>query len=246
MKKFITPLAHHALIHPGMVWKHEVPHLPEAMVATMIWGIGFAPILALALSLVGIFTLPFASLILVVPALAIAIGLVCYHPGYGRLMLQGYVMGIIAVTCYDCVRIPFTMAGWMDDFIPKIGGMLVGDSHQQAIVGYLWRYLGNGGGMGMAFVGAFALLRGRFLVLRFLGEQKSALLFGIFVWACLIMTLKISPQGEEIMFVMTPISLLLSLIGHLVFGFTLGFLANRFPWGGLHLPESCSSACSQK
>lgn len=233
MKKLITPLSAQALTHPGMVLKNDVPHLHEGMVETMIWGIGFAPISALALSLMGVCTLPFASLILVIPALLIAIGLSCYHRCYGRLMLQGYFMGIIAVTCYDFVRIPFTMAGWMDDFIPKIGIMLVGDSEHHAIVGYLWRYLGNGGGMGMAFVGAFTLLRDRFLALRLLGVRKAALLFGCFVWACLIVTLKISPQGEDLMFAMTPTSLLLSLIGHLVFGFTLGCLVDRFPWGGI-------------
>lgn len=246
MKKFTTPLAHHALVDPGMFWKNDVPHLHEGMVAAMILGIGFAPISALALSLMGICTLPFASLVLVIPALAVALGLGCYHPGYGRLMLRGFFMGIIAVTCYDCVRIPFTMVGWLDDFIPTIGVMLVGEGDHHVIVGYLWRYLGNGGGMGMAFAGAFAILRGRFLVLRLLGEQKSALLFGSFVWACLIVTLKISPHGEEIMFVMNPTSLLLSLIGHLVFGFTLGCLVNRFPWGGIQLSASCPSACSQK
>ncbi len=228
MKKFITPLPQLALIHPGMVGKNDLPHLRDGMAAIMMFGIGFAPISALALSLMGIFTLPVATLILVIPSLVIAIGLSFYHPEYGRLMLRAYLMGIIAVACYDCVRIPFTMIGWMDDFIPKIGGMLVEDGNPHALIGYLWRYLGNGGGMGMAFVTAYALLRHRFLMLRLLGGLKTALLFGFFVWACLIITLKISPQGEDLMFVITPSSLLLSLIGHLVFGCTLGCLVNRF------------------
>jgi hypothetical protein len=228
MKKLTTPLVFNPLIHPGIVWKNDAPLLHDDMVALMMLGIGFAPISALALSLMGILTLPVASLILVIPALAIAIGLSSYHYGYGRLMLHGFLMGIIAVTCYDCVRIPFIMLGWMDDFIPKIGIMLVGDDNHHVSVGYLWRYLGNGGGMGMAFVTAYALLSHRFLVLRLLGGMKCALLFGLIVWACLIITLKISPQGEDLMFVITPTSLLLSLIGHLVFGFTLGCLVNRF------------------
>ena len=88
----------------------------------------------------------------------------------------------------------------------------------------------------MAFVSAFALLRHRFLVLRLLGELKSALLFGISVWACLIVTLKISPHGEDLLFVVSPTSLLLSLIGHLVFGYTLGCLANRFGPEGIQNP----------
>lgn len=228
MKKFLTPLTPHAILHPGIVWKNDVSFLSEGWAALIMFGIGFAPISALALSLMGFCTLPVATLLLVIPALIMAMGLSCHHLGFGRLMLRGYFMGIIAVTCYDCVRIPFTMVGWMDDFIPKIGVMLIGDENHHAIVGYLWRYLGNGGGMGMAFVTGYAILKNRILMLRLLGGLKSALLFGFFVWACLIATLIISPQGEELMFVITPSSLLLSLIGHLVFGYTLGCLVSRF------------------
>jgi hypothetical protein len=213
--------------------KCAVPPLHEGMAATLIFGIGFAPITALALSLMGILTLPFASLLLVVPALVIAIGLSCYEFRYGWLMLHGFVMGILAVTCYDGVRIPFIMAGWMNDFIPDIGGMLVGDGNRHAVLGYLWRYLGNGGGMGMAFVCAFVLLK------QLLADHHQARItprvtkhialgYGCLVWACLIVTLKISPHGEDRMFVITPTSLLLSWNGHLVFGYTLGCLVCRF------------------
>lgn len=159
MKSKIAPLTLDALMHPSMLWKNAVPLPLDAMAAAVIFGIGFAPITALALSLMGIFILPFASLLLVIPALCIAMGLCCYQPRYGKLMLHGFVMGIIAVTCYDGLRISFIMAGWMDDFIPKIGGMLVVDGNHHAILGYLWRYLGNGGGMGMTFVRAFSLLK---------------------------------------------------------------------------------------
>ncbi len=233
MKRFTAPLTLDARMPPGMLWKISVPRLQDGMAAIMMFGIGFAPITALALSLMGIFTLPFASLLLVIPALGIATALSCYRPRHGRLMLRGYLMGIIAVTCYDCVRIPFIMAGWMDDFIPKIGGMLVGDGNHHAILGYLWRYLGNGGGMGMAFVSAFALLKPPSITLR--ATKLIALGFGCLVWACLIVTLKISPQGEDMMFVITSTSLLLSWIGHLVFGYTLGCLVNRFRAEGIQM-----------
>lgn len=207
----------------------------DGVAAILMLGIGFAPITALALSLMGIFTLPVASLLLVIPALGIAMGLGRCQPRHGRLMVRGFFMGIMAVTCYDCVRVAFIMAGWMDDFIPKIGGMLVGDGQHHAILGYLWRYLGNGGGMGMAFVCAFALLKPPGISPRL--TKGIALGFGCLVWACLIVTLKISPQGEDMMFVITPTSLLLSWIGHLVFGYTLGCLVNRFEAEGIQMRE---------
>lgn len=194
----------------------------DGLAAVLMFGIGFSPITALALSLMGIFTLPVASLLLVIPALGIAMALGRCQPRHGRLMVRGFVMGILAVTCYDGVRIPFILAGWMDDFIPKIGGMLAGDGDSHPVLGYLWRYLGNGGGMGMAFVCAFALLKPAGIKPRL--TKWIALGFGCFVWACLVITLKVSPRGEDVMFVITPISLLLSLTGHLVFGYTLGCL----------------------
>ena len=233
MKRITAHLAPDALMRPHNRSESSVPLLHEGMAATLIFGIGFSPITALALSLMGILTLPVASLLLVFPAFALAMGLSCYRIRYGRLMRHGFTMGILAVACYDGVRIPFIMAGWMGDFIPRIGGMLVGDGSHHAVLGYLWRYLGNGGGMGMAFVGAFSLLK------PLLAEHHQARItprvtklialgFGCLVWACLIVTLKISPQGEDKMFVITPTSLLLSWIGHLVFGYALGCLVSRF------------------
>lgn len=199
-----------------------------------MFGIGFAPITALALSLMEICTLPFATLTLVVPALAMALGLGCWRRSHGRLMGRGFLMGVASVACYDGVRIPFIAAGWLDDFIPRIGIMLVGEGHHHATVGYLWRYLGNGGGMGMAFVAAFTLLQPRLSSFQQAWipprmTKQIAVGFGVGVWACLIATLRIAPRGEEIMFVITPLNLLLSLIGHLVFGYTLGCLVARFP-----------------
>jgi hypothetical protein len=196
-------------------------------VAAVMFGIGFAPITALALSLMEICTLPLATLLLVVPALALAIALACRRRSHGRLMARGFLIGIAAVACYDAVRIPFIIAGWLDDFIPRIGVMLVGESPHHAIIGYVWRYLGNGGGMGMAFVCAFTLLRPR------PGSPCSAWStpraarccatgFGVLVWGCLIATVGLAPRGGETLFDVTPPTLLLTLIGHLVFGYTLG------------------------
>lgn len=213
---------------------HAIPNLEDGVMAAVMFGIGFAPITALALSLMEICTLPFATLALVVPALAMALGWGCCRPNLGRLMGRGFLMGIASVACYDGVRIPFIVAGWLDDFIPRIGIMLVGEGHHHATVGYLWRYLGNGGGMGMAFVAAFTLLQPHLFPPQPARvaprvTKQVAVGFGVGVWACLIATLRIAPRGEEVMFVITPLTLLLSLIGHLVFGYTLGCLAARFP-----------------
>lgn len=86
----------------------------------------------------------------------------------------------------------------------------------------------------MAFVCAFTFLKARVSPLQEARvtprvTKQIAVGFGVCVWACLIATLTIAPRGEEVMFVITPLTLLLSLVGHLVFGYTLGCLAARFP-----------------
>ena len=222
-----------AAVRRGARAATAVPLPRDAAAAAVMLGIGFSPITALALSLMGICTLPFATLVLVLPALALGIGLGFSRRSDGRLMARGFLMGIAAVACYDAVRIPFILAGWLDDFIPRIGAMLAGEGSPHTVVGYLWRYLGNGGGMGMAFVCALRLLkyppdsspcgwdRPR-------ATKGFGVGFGVFVWACLIGTLVLAPRGEEIMFVITPATLLLTLIGHLVFGYTLGALQAPF------------------
>ena len=78
----------------------------------------------------------------------------------------------------------------------------------------------------MAFVCAFTLLRQAWVTPRM--ARYTGLCFGCLVWACLIITLKVSPHGEEVMFAITPVSLLLSWIGHVVFGYTLGWLVSGF------------------
>jgi hypothetical protein len=201
----------------------------DAKAALVILCTGFAPITALALALMEICSLPCATMLLVVPSIVVAGTVLGRGRGYGWLMLRGFMMGMVAVTVYDAVRIPFTMAGWIGDFIPTIGVMLVGEGALHGVVGYLWRYLGNGGGMGMAFVCVFVLLKEHFPVLRLFGVMKSAVVFGFLVWACLIGTLLLSPRGEEILFVIHPVTLLISGVGHGVFGVTLGLLLRKFP-----------------
>ncbi len=242
MKKGYMPLTLATMIQPSKQRHLRALFFSNETAALLIFGIGFAPITALALTLMSYCSLSFASLTLVVPALALAIGVSSLQRAYGKLMGQGYLMGLVAVACYDCVRISFILLGWMDDFIPKIGGMLLGDGDQHLVIGYLWRYLGNAGGMGMAFVVGFSLLKHRFRVLKMFGEMKCAIFFGVAVWSCLIVTLVLSPNGEDLMFEITFSSLLLSLIGHVVFGYTLGRLVKRhslslMPTGTRVLPE---------
>jgi hypothetical protein len=105
-----------------------------------------------------------------------------------------------------------------------------------AVVGYLWRYVGDGGGIGITFFVLAAAVG--------LGRRSrrdivlAAVAFAVFpVWAGLIGTVALAPRGQEMLFPLTATTVTLSLIGHLIFGFVLGLgfwharaAQNLWPW----------------
>jgi hypothetical protein len=199
--------------------------------------IGMAPIGALAAAVFGIFTLKVGAIMLVLPAFLAAILLAWIDPTFGKIALRGFLIGVIAVTVYDGVRFVFIYAGLWGDFIPKIGGWLLGRPEPNWILGYLYRYIGDGGGMGMAFVILYSLRSTP------MDNRKTVLLstgWGIFVWICLLATLIFAPTGQEMLFPLTPTTLALSLLGHLVYGSVIGgvIVASSKHWwlAGLSIP----------
>ncbi len=79
------------------------------------FAIGFSPITALAVAIFGLLPLPVNTLLIVLPATVLGIGLALRFPTYGKLALKGLLLGLIAVFLYDCMRYPFIIAGvWGD------------------------------------------------------------------------------------------------------------------------------------
>ena len=180
---------------------------------------GVLPVSAIALHVMGLIDL-FSFYPVIVFLYSLVIFLSLNKPKLRKVILIGWLSGIIAVSFYDVSRLPFMAMGW-DDFIPKIGGWLIGEE-EEFTLGYLWRYIGNGGGLGITF----------FVLLSFLKERKNyillGLLFGLFICLCLDLTLLISPQSETLMFEITPLTIIGGTVGHIVYGLTLGILANFF------------------
>jgi hypothetical protein len=176
--------------------------------------IGVLPVSSVALHALGwmhIQVLLFPNLFL----LAIAMVYLGVHSDFGAKVIKSWLMGIAAVFLYDMSRIPFMYMGW-NDFIPGLGGWIVGEE-QHFFAGYLWRYLGNGAGLGMAFC-----------VVRHYIKPKRIILFGaiygVAIFACLDIILMSSNYAQQMMFEVTPISFVGGLTGHLVYGTTLGIL----------------------
>lgn len=177
--------------------------------------VGFAPITALAVSIIGWIPLHLGAPLLVLPTLLAGGVVIGRHPSYGKLAGYGVLLGMIAVLLYDCTRIPFILAGMWGDFIPNIAQLLLNSSEPNWIVGYGWRYLGNGGGMGLAFVVGHQILQPR------ISTWLLGIAYGVAIWGCLLLTLFLAPQSEQLMFALTPLTFALSLVGHVVYGAVL-------------------------
>lgn len=135
-----------------------------------------------------------------------------------NMILTGWMAGLIAVTAYDLSRIPFIYAGW-NDFIPKIGGWLSG-SEDNFLLGYIWRYAGNGAGLGLCFSILHYLAKFKHIVL-------AGTLFGLSVFLCLDLVLILSKHAQGLMFELTPLNFIGSLTGHIVYGFVLGWVLSK-------------------
>ncbi|MER7751676.1 DUF6789 family protein [Kitasatospora sp. NPDC097643] len=193
----------------------------QAALGYCLFGIGALPVLAIPLSLFGVIGLHTAADVLVFPLWGLALPLLCLRTPVSRAAAAGLIGGLIAVTAYDMLRLPFILYGGWPDFIPRLGGWITGSGHRNALVGYLWRYIGDGGGIGMAFA-LFCLTLGLRRRLTLLG-----LGYGVFVWSGLIGTLLFAPHGQPLLFHLTPATLAVSLAGHLVYGSVLGWTLER-------------------
>jgi hypothetical protein len=183
----------------------------------LLAALGFTPIGGLCLALFGILPLWFSTIFVVLPAGVLAITLGVRHPQLGKLAASGLVAGIIATAVYDAFRLSFVIIGIWSDFIPVIGQMILSDASAAPFWGYLWRYVGNGGAMGLTF----ALLPWRGL--------RAGMVYGTAICCCLLGTLILAPSAQTVLFYLTPVTATTALIGHLLYGATLGWLLQAAP-----------------
>jgi hypothetical protein len=190
----------------------------------IIFAIGFSPIASLSLSTFNLVPLYIAGPFVVLPAILGAFVIGSVFPRYRRTLIRGFLLGVCAVFLYDLTcRFPFIIAGVWPDFIPKIGNYLLRQGHVHWSVGYLWRYIGNGGGMGLAFYAVYPLvgLRAK--------STKVGTIYGISIFCCALITIYCSPSGRIYLFNPTLLTAFFGLMGHVVFGYVLGYGVKLFP-----------------
>jgi hypothetical protein len=191
------------------------------------------PILAIPADVSGLVPQSTSSVAVIV-LLAVLGTLVVFAPHRIDMIVgRGLIAGMVATIVYDGARLfAVHVLGLMGDFIPVMGSFVTGepDSTGSAAVGYVWRYIGDGGGLGVAFfVVAFALgidqSRNVYAVL-------ASVAFAVFpTWAGLMATVALLPRGEEMMFDLNPATFTITLVGHLIFGFFLGLAFLKAPRG---------------
>ena len=176
--------------------------------------LGFVPIASLCMALFQFVSLHSTLMLLILPSLIIASMVAMRYPMLGLEALLGLTAGMVATGLYDLVRLGFIVGGMWRDFIPLIGRMALDTPDASPLWGYLWRYIGNGGAMGMTF-----------MMLHWRGAG-TGMLYGTAICCCLFGTLLWVLDAQVLLFRLTPLSVLGALTGHLVYGAVLGGLTH--------------------
>jgi hypothetical protein len=178
--------------------------------------VGFVAITALAFAYAEALPLPYGLRFAVLPALCVIVLVSLRYPAWGRRALLGWTAGVIATGIYDLLRLGLVVAGLWNDPIPGIGRLALADPHASWLWGYVWRFAGNGGGMGMAF----AMLPWR--------GVRSGILYGTGIVSGLVVLLAVWPVAQEHFFPLTPATAAGGVAGHWVYGAVLGWLTARW------------------
>jgi hypothetical protein len=177
---------------------------------------GFAAITSLGVALTGAVPLPYGFHYAVIPAYAVMTLVGLRYPAWGKRALLGLVAGMIATGIYDILRIGLMFAGLWGDPIPTIGQLALNDPDTQWYWGYVWRFVGNGGGMGLAF----AMLPWR--------GVKLGIAYGSAICLGLVGLLYFWPASQQHFFALTPATAAGGMAGHWVYGAVLGYLTARW------------------
>jgi hypothetical protein len=207
-----------------------VPHLLEAIRERMPNPVRFGlylvlastPLLAISGEVFGVVSLRAVSTLFLAPLLGVLAVLVIFKPaGIDRTALAGFAWGMVACAGYDLFRLPnvYIFHLW-GDFFGRIGGWATGTSSNY-LAGYLWRYLGDGAGIGVVvFLQAAVIGVSSWPRRRVVGFTVA---FAVCpVWAGLVLTDGLAPAGRAL-FPLNATTLALSLAGHLIYGAILGY-----------------------
>jgi hypothetical protein len=191
------------------------------------------PILGISVDVFGLVPQNVTSVVVIALAALLGAAIAFAPHRLDMIVGRGLIAGMVACIVYDAARLfAVHVLGLMGDFIPVMGSFVTGepDTAGSAAVGYVWRYIGDGGGLGVAFfVVAFALGIDRW---KNVYAVLASVAFAVFpTWAGLMATVALAPRGEEMMFPLNVATVTITLVGHLIFGLVLGLAFLKAPRG---------------
>jgi hypothetical protein len=179
------------------------------------------PVLAISAHVLWSVSLLTVAVVVLLPLIFGLAALVAARPHLSdRLLLAGFAWGLLACAGYDAFRLPTIYAAhWWRDFFGSVGGWATA-SHSNTLVGYLWRYIGDGGGIALPFFALGATLGAAAWPRR--TTIAAAVTYAVCpVWTGLVLTDLLAPDGRRL-FPLTAATLTLSLVGHLIYGAIMG------------------------
>jgi hypothetical protein len=178
-----------------------LPLLVTLVRAKLLFLAGTMPVLSVALYVFGVLPMTDAAMFAVIPLALISTVLILRGSPEARWALRGFGVGLVAVVAYDSVRLPMVWAHIWPDFIPRMGGWILGSSHPSVLVGYTWRLLGDGDGGGIGIGMAFFVFCGVVCTIRPKFVTRAPMLlsigYGIFVWTGLLVTVVVPPTDNN-------------------------------------------------
>lgn len=178
-------------------------------------GCGSMPILMLSVGYTGYVKLGVLLTFIVLPAYGVILLLGMLLPNVGRRAVTGFLGGIVAVLVYDLTRLALSYSQGGSDPIPHIGTMIFG-AGAPWWVGYVWRTLGNGAGLGIVFT---------MLCPRKWWGPKLGLVFASFIGLGMLGFLSLFPQAQTQLFKVSWQTMVNSSLGHATYGLVLGAMA---------------------
>lgn len=198
----------------------------QLFLVALVWCM---PILAIPAHTFGWLDIAWTAAVLVVPtAFTFFFFAILFESKALTLAMRGLATGLVAVALYDLARFLFIYMGVLDEFFGTLGGLITGNGEEHLFVGYIWRYIGDGGGIGVVFfVVATVLWCSPSFSMLLLRERQFYMMmfgigYGIFVWLGLMATVTFSPGGPGLLFTPTLAPTLATLAGHIIYGAVLG------------------------
>jgi hypothetical protein len=188
--------------------------VPSLYPRVIFLALGYASIGPLAAAYSEVLPLPYGARLILLPAVLISILVGFRHKEWGRRALVGWLAGVAATGIYDVLRLSLYKLGYWGDPIPGIGRLMLDNPNAPAIWGYVWRFGGNGAGMGMAF----AMLPWRGI--------RSGIVYGTSICFGLFAVLALAPVAQQHFFPLNVKTAIGALAGHWVYGAVLGYLTS--------------------